>query len=272
MPTPATAKWPRPKSEDEWEDMVVDAMRLLWQDPTAQRHGRRGQRQNGVDVFGSTGGRHLGAQAKNMDELGHDDVVAAIEGAEHFQPQLNALYFAVAGPRDATCQNFIRLLSEERIARGAFGVHVLFFDDICQELAKQAQLVEKYWGAFRILLTRFVDALPSALDGPVLDFSAACDRVAQLEEFKALGVYLEAQSGGRVRASMRIDETPQLDAVPGSVERSWRLVVAESHETHLVTLCRVAVDVDSGALSFYSGAHGRWISRDEWGQTRLWFL
>jgi hypothetical protein len=157
MPTPSTAKWPRPKSEDEWEDMVLDAMRLVWNDPNAQRNGRRGQRQYGVDVFGLADGRQVGAQAKNMDKLSETEAKDEIKKAEDFVPKIRELYFAVAGPRDAAFQQTVRLLSVDRVARAAFPVHVLFYDDICQKLASQQDLVAKYWRSF-LSLSNLEDA------------------------------------------------------------------------------------------------------------------
>jgi len=82
MPTPATADWPRPKSEDEFEDIVLDALRILWRDPNATRYGRRGQKQNGVDVVGRIGERFAGAQSKNVDTLSERDVRAIVAEAE----------------------------------------------------------------------------------------------------------------------------------------------------------------------------------------------
>ncbi len=264
MPTPSTAKWPRPKSEDEWEDMVLDAMRLVWQDPNAQRNGRRGQRQHGVDIFGVADGRHVGAQAKNMDKFSETEAKDEIAKAENFQPKLQALHFAVAGPRDAVFQQFIRLLSADRVARGAFPVHVMYFDDICQELSRQSDLVTKYWGSFFLLLSEFLDALPGILSGPVLDFGAATDRIWQLDEFKAFGAYLESASDGKVHASIRVEGTPNLQEPCGTIGRAWHLAIAENHKTHVVTFSRVSVDVDNGAIAFYSVLEDRWIPRDEW--------
>lgn len=263
MPSPSTAKWPRPKSEDEWEDMVLDAMRLVWKDPNAQRNGRRGQRQHGIDVFGIADGRQVGAQAKNMDKLSETEAKHEIEEAENFQPKIQGFYFAVAGPRDAAFQQFARLLSADRIARDAFPLHVLFFDDICQELARQPDLVIKYWSSF-LVLSNFLDALSDILSGPVLDFSAAANRIWQLDEFKAFGEYLESASNGKVRPSIRVEATPNLEAPRGSINRAWHLAIAENHESHVVTFRRISVDVDTGTLAFYSILERRWIPRDEW--------
>jgi hypothetical protein len=104
MPTPATSKWPAPKSEDEWEDMVLDAMRLFWSDPNAQRNGRRGQRQFGVDIFGSVNALPVGAQAKNIDRASAVIILDEVGKASQFKPELAQYHIAIAGSRDAHIQ------------------------------------------------------------------------------------------------------------------------------------------------------------------------
>ena len=98
MPTPATARWPGPKSEDEWEEMVLDAMKLRWEDADARRNGRRGQRQNGVDIYGRHVSKqeNVGAQAKNTETITETTILNEISKAETFSPPLDRYYIAVA--------------------------------------------------------------------------------------------------------------------------------------------------------------------------------
>lgn len=264
MPSPSTAKWPPPKSEDEWEDMVLDAMRIRWSDPNAQRNGRRGQRQYGVDISGRLGSLTVAAQAKNTELLSEAGAIAEIQKAELFRPALSAFYLAIGGPRNATFQEFIRLLSAERVERGNFEINVLFFDDVCHDLAISPELVRKYWGSF---ITELSDALSSALSAPVLDAEVAFAKIWNLPQVKAYAEYLESVSDGEVRAQIRIEKTPQLDGEKGTIERSWIIAVAESQETRTITSYTIAVDVDSGSLRFYSVLENRWLVREEWLKT-----
>lgn len=267
MPTPSTSKWPRPKNEEEWEEMVLDAMRLRWNDPNAQRNGRRGQRQNGVDIFGRMGTVDVAAQAKNTDGITESEARQEILKAEQFKPPLAQFYFAIGGSRDAKFQEFIRLLSAERRARREFEVFILFFDDVCQELAKRQELVRKYYRSF---LEELWDVLPIALAKSVLTTDDALSKIFELQEFKDLAVYIESASNGQVHANLRIEEKPDLEAPSETLERSWHLAIAENHDTHLLTVCRVAIDVDTGRLLFYSVIEDRWLSHDEWRQTGWW--
>ncbi|WP_442786351.1 restriction endonuclease [Leptothoe sp. PORK10 BA2] len=52
MPVPSTSDLPKPKSWDEFEDIVWEVYARKWQDPHTQRYGRSGQAQNGVDIYG----------------------------------------------------------------------------------------------------------------------------------------------------------------------------------------------------------------------------
>lgn len=145
MPTPATAKLPRPKSEDEFEDMALDALRIRWRDSNAKRYGRRGQAQHGVDMLGTTPEGHVGGQARNRDTATITEIRAEAERAEYLRPPLVQFFFVIAGPRDARLQDEVRVLSDDRRKANKFVVEIVFWDDICHELAGHLDLVRKYW-------------------------------------------------------------------------------------------------------------------------------
>ena len=146
MPTPATAAWPLPKSEDEFEDIVLDALRIVWNDPHATRHGRRGQAQNGVDVIGKdlqNAGRVVGAQSKNVHALTLKEIIAIIAEAETYQPALAELLVVISGPRDGRIQQAVHEISQARSNEGKFSVRQLFWDDLTGLLSGRLDLVSK---------------------------------------------------------------------------------------------------------------------------------
>jgi hypothetical protein len=149
VPTPSTAKWPKPKSEDEFEDIVVDFVRIRWKDPNAQRFGRRGQRQHGVDIIGKPpwlGGRTAAAQCKNTDSLSLSDVAAEVAKALSFPEALAEFYVVTSAERDAALQSQVR--AHFRANPAPFEVEVIFWPDVIADISGNADLVAKHWPGF----------------------------------------------------------------------------------------------------------------------------
>ena len=61
--------WPPPSDPVAFESLCLDLWKELWADPGAQKNGRSGQSQRGVDVFGCFDGKHVGVQCKQKDGL-----------------------------------------------------------------------------------------------------------------------------------------------------------------------------------------------------------
>ena len=264
MPTPATAKWPRPKSEDEWEDMVLDAMCLRWRDPNATRNGRRGQRQNGVDIYGTCNGGIAAAQAKNVDKMDKSDAILEIAKAETFRPLLSEYHFAIGGPRDAGFQEFVRNLSTFRVHNGRFPVHVLFFEDVTHELSNEKRLVMKYWEQF---LGGWLKAVSNELTEPILDIETALDRVQGLPEYRKMTEYLAGISGSGISIVLRIEQTPDLAAPAGDIRRFWKVAIGESTPQKATFLHRIAIDVEGRNVRIYQVVDDTWLTVDEWMKT-----
>jgi hypothetical protein len=150
MPTIASSVVPPPKSWDEFEDITLAAVKLRWANDTFFRNGRTGQKQDGVDIFGDVVGRQIGVQCKNSVEgISMNLIQTEIENAEKFTPKLAHLYIATTAKRDAILQKTLRKLSKERCLRGEFRVDILFWDDICQEIAKNDEVFFAHYPQFR---------------------------------------------------------------------------------------------------------------------------
>jgi hypothetical protein len=85
-----------PTSWETFEDLCLALFKAVWKDPLAQKNGRRGQPQHGVDVFGSMNGLGtaiLGVQCRGKDRtLGAKATVEELKDelakAERFNPPL----------------------------------------------------------------------------------------------------------------------------------------------------------------------------------------
>lgn len=111
-----------------------------WKDPSTQRHGRKGQSQYGVDVYGEPKKNHWsGIQCKGKDNYSSKQVTVSelrleVQKAQAFTPLLDVFSLATTAPRDASIQAEARRLTAENRKRGLFSVHVVSWDDICELL------------------------------------------------------------------------------------------------------------------------------------------
>jgi hypothetical protein len=74
-----------------------------------------------------------------------------IANAEAFEPKPDRLYIATTAKRDAVLQKTVREISGRRAKTGLFKVDVLFWDDICQDLAKDDEIFFRHYPQFRHL-------------------------------------------------------------------------------------------------------------------------
>ncbi len=145
-----TAKLPIPKSWEEFEDMISDVIQIAWKDPFTIRHGRQGQKQDGVDIYGKPyylNGSYAGVQCKNTT-ISKEDIKEEIKKAENFKPPLKEFIVATTSKRDSQIQEDIRVIDEERTNKNKFSVRVLFWEDICLKLAENEDLMIKHFPQF----------------------------------------------------------------------------------------------------------------------------
>ena len=144
-----TKEIPPPKNEKEFEELCCDLWRKIWKDPEAKMHGRSGQAQKGVDIYGrpECGERWAGVQCKvrNNQKLTKRELRAEVEEAKSFEPQLSEYIIATTGRRDAKIQEIERCITADHQKEGLFSVSIWFWEDIQNELAKYPDLVNKYY-------------------------------------------------------------------------------------------------------------------------------
>lgn len=147
MPTYADLNMAPPKSWDEFEDIVCSAAKNRWRNADFTRHGRQGQRQDGVDVFGTDDqGRLVGLQCKNtLSGLSKEAVLDEVAKAESFRPALAHLYVVTTCSTDKVLQEFTRQLSETREHASTFKVSILFWSDVWQDLTLDEVTLFKHY-------------------------------------------------------------------------------------------------------------------------------
>ena len=146
--------FPPPNNPDEFESLCLDLWKDIWNDPGAEKNGRSGQPQAGVDLYGRPGGQWVGVQCKQKDGLLRSRIsVAELEGEVceglKFTPKLRTFILATTGPADAKMQQRARELTEEHRAKGLFSVEVWSWEKIWQEIYSREELLRRigpvYW-------------------------------------------------------------------------------------------------------------------------------
>lgn len=155
MPTPSTSNLPKPKSWDEFEDITWEIYKRKWHDNHAEKYGRSGQAQNGIDIYGQekSSDKYIGVQCKRYEDnkLNQKIIKEEIVKAERFSSPLNEYIIATTALRDTKLQDFVRSLNEKRRLENKFPVYIVFWEDICNDLADPTNrdLLKKYyseWG------------------------------------------------------------------------------------------------------------------------------
>lgn len=147
MVTYNTMRLNAPKSWDEFEDICKSSFQLRWSTHNLIRHGRAGQKQDGVDVYGDDSfAQFVGIQCKNtVSGIDQQTIVDEVAKAEKFKPEIKALYIATTAPRDATIQAFVRQFNATRQQQGKFPISVEFWDDITADLVKDPAVLRIYY-------------------------------------------------------------------------------------------------------------------------------
>lgn len=151
MPTLADLRVPPPRSWAEFEDIVCSAAKNRWCNPDFTHHGRQGQRQDGVDIYGGDHKERLvGIQCKNTwDGITLKTIEDEILKAESFQPRLKFLYLATTAETDKNVQRSVREISAKRKKNGDFEVAILFWADIWSDLTRDESRLFQHYPALR---------------------------------------------------------------------------------------------------------------------------
>jgi len=142
-----------PKEWGTFEDLCHALFKRVWKDPLAQKNGRRGQEQHGVDIFGSLNGdraSYQGVQCKGKDrnfgsKAKLSEIVSEIAKAEEFTPTLERWIFATTAPVDGPLQKAARELSADRKSKGLFVIDVLGWDEIQALMAEHPEVIEEFY-------------------------------------------------------------------------------------------------------------------------------
>lgn len=107
---------PKPKDWQAFERSTRTLFQFLLDDPYTNLHGRTGQPQHGVDVWGTrkSNGKLVGVQCKlSNDDITERELKNELKKAQLFTPRLDEFILVTSAPRDAKIQKIARKLTSQ---------------------------------------------------------------------------------------------------------------------------------------------------------------
>ncbi|SMD13805.1 hypothetical protein [Pseudomonas sp. URIL14HWK12:I5] len=140
----------------DFERLTLDFAKHRWQDDFAERNGRQGQEQAGVDVYGYNYKQkeHTGIQCKKRvwktkpgfdtpsNTLSTDEIDKEIELAKGFAPALERFIISTTAPRDSELQEHVRKINKNN---KDFSVSLMFWEDYVDFLNDNPEFMYRYY-------------------------------------------------------------------------------------------------------------------------------
>lgn len=143
---------PPPTDWQAFERLCFDLYRSVWQTDDAHLHGRKGQKQGGIDVYGTDrrSGKRAGVQCKGKDRdfggrVTEQELKREVAAARTFHPPIDFFVLATTAPNDKTIQAVARALTEEHLRDGFFEVHVVGWEELRQLIYEHPQIIEVHF-------------------------------------------------------------------------------------------------------------------------------
>jgi len=206
-----------PVNWQDFERLTLDIAKAQWKDDYAERHGRQGQAQPGVDVYGynHTSRESIGIQCKKKNQLEVPskrltaaEIDTEVEAARMFSPRLDRFIIATTGPRDANLQAHARELNQSNLP---FKVSLMFWEDYQESLNNHTELMYRYYKEVLEYRNKY-----NAIEHYLLLLSMAFDRPALRTPF-----HLENRATDFIQA---ISDTQNAIATGRLKDRDGRIV------------------------------------------------
>lgn len=146
MPLSINYRLPQTKDPNEFEDMVRDC--FLKKFISAQRYGRKGQKQYGIDIIitfinSNRIQEYIAVQCKNYlpNEKELDKIISdAISGSKRLPSPLHKIVIAIGSERDTKTQDYI-------LTKNSYGILIepLFWEEISSLIASDTELMNRYY-------------------------------------------------------------------------------------------------------------------------------
>lgn len=159
---------PIPNNWQDFESICLQLWKEIWNDHNAEKNGRQGQTQNGIDIFGTPiySKQFSGVQCKDKNgilgsTLKASELYIECKNAEKFKPNISSFTLATTSARDSSIQEIARNLTDKN--KYNFTVQIWSWDEIQSEIAYRPLILNHYYSGIvlpmeeqmKIILNRF---------------------------------------------------------------------------------------------------------------------
>lgn len=128
----------KPENWQDFESLCKKLWGEIWEIPNSiKKHGRLGQEQSGVDIYGIPKGEtnYWGIQCKGKDDytkakITEQEIIAEIKRARQFEPQLKVYILATTANKDTKIEQFVRKQDIYSRSTGGFEIYLFCWEDI----------------------------------------------------------------------------------------------------------------------------------------------
>lgn len=146
----SSASVPKPKNWQDFETSSSILFKCILQDDITSTHGRAGQAQQGVDIYGRRNGQvdqWVGVQCKQKDdgkEVTEKELKDEVEKAKKFRPALAEFILLTTAPDDAKIQEIVRKLTQEHHECSLFSVSVWGWETLETQITRFPEAIEAF--------------------------------------------------------------------------------------------------------------------------------
>ena len=145
---------PKPKDWQAFETICHELWRSVWGDIYAQKYGRQGQPQHGVDIFGhpsyASGIYAVQCKGKNDNydtEVTTKEIDDECKKASKFEPKISNYVLATTKKKDVELQKFCLNLTKTK--KYNFPVSIWSWDDIEPEIQARPEMMKLHYGSIQ---------------------------------------------------------------------------------------------------------------------------
>jgi hypothetical protein len=137
--------YPKPANWQDFQIFIKDLFSELY-GVRFDIYGSVGQKQKGVDVYGTNKKEIIGIQCKRIDtKLTEREMQNEIDDADLFQSRIDKYIIATTYNRDVKMQSYITNKNIERRKNNQFEIEIWFWDSIEEEITNNQKIWKQYY-------------------------------------------------------------------------------------------------------------------------------